>query len=75
MLTITTQSSINLPMLVKSDRIGTIALVGSQNSDGSFNMTIIKPGKHSSTFVGQYIDSTYLHGYSIIPNANLVIRY
>ena len=75
MLTIITQSSISLPTLVKSNTKGTIALVGSQNTNGTFNMTIIKPGNNSSAFVGQYINGTDLSGYSVIKNAKLLIGY
>lgn len=75
MLTIIIQPSIKLPALVISNTKGTIALVGSQNTNGTFNMTIIKPGNNSTAFIGQYINGADLSGYTIINNAKLLIGY
>lgn len=73
MLTIIIQSSIKLPVLVQSNTKGTIALVGSQNTNGTYNMTILKPGNNSTAFIGQYIGGTDLSGYSIMQNSVVLV--
>ena len=73
MVIIDTLNSINIPCLVKSNTKGTVGLVGSRNTNGTFNMTIIKPGINSSAFVGQYINGTDLSGYTIVRNGKLII--